>query len=144
MKRLHNTIAHALNELSERADMALGSKKKTTEPLNIEGWREQLLERLVREADVHKWMLLGILLACLLLFVSGLFLLFYHRDNPSAYQLIFGGGSLVSMVAVLNMARLTLIDKVRYNVLIGAVAALPADNVVVLIKSFFNTSLAKK
>ncbi len=150
MKRLHDTIAIALNELGEQIDMSLGSKPAVEESdaieerAKIEDWRERLLERLDHEAGVHKWVFLGILLACATLFAAGLFLLLHHRDNPGSYQLIFGGGSLAGMLAVLNVARRTLVDKAYYDIVLPVLTALPPEHVVSVLKNLKHTKEAKK
>ena len=142
MKRLHGVIANALNELGESIDMSLGSKTKAAELIDIEDWRDRLEERLYREAKVYKGIFLGIHSACLILFFVGLFVLFYYWDNPGIYQLIFGGGSLTAMLAVLNMARLTLIDKAYCDIMIPMISTLPADQVVIVLKNLKNTRFA--
>ncbi len=150
MNGLYDTIAIALNELGDRTDMSLGSKSAGEESspmeksIKIEDWRKRLLERLEREAGVHKWMLLVILLACITLFGVGLFLLLYNRDAPGSYRLIFGGGALAGMLAVLNVARRTLMDKAYYDIALPALTALPPDQVVVVLKNLKNTREAKQ
>lgn len=144
MTRLHETIEHALNELGEPSDIALGSRTKTVDPPPIEAWRERLLKRLEREADLHKKMLLGVVLACLALFATGLFLLVYHRGDPSMYRLVFGGGALAGMIAVLDIARRILIDKAGYDMLLATLLGLPPDQVVAALKNLHYTQQAKK
>lgn len=144
MTRLNETIAQAVRELGESSDIALGSRAAPARADTIEEWRAELLARLKREAEIHKKMLLGILLACLVLFVTGLFLLFYHREDPSMTRLVFGGGALAGMIAVLDIARRVLIDKASYDMLLTVLLVLPPDQAVAAVKNLYYTQEAKK
>jgi hypothetical protein len=135
MTRLHDIISLALDELGDESDISLGRGSDTKQLIRIEEWRTRLFARLEREAHLHKWLLLIIILACLLLFFVGLFILIYYRNSPGIYQLVFGGGALAGMLMVLNTARQALTDKAGYDVLIAILPDLPPDQVVAALKN---------
>lgn len=144
MTRLNETIEEAVRELDGPSDIALGSRAAPAKADTIEKWRAKLLKRLEREAEMHKRMLLGLLLACLILFAIGVLLLFYHRENPSMSRLVFGGGALAGMIAVLDIARRVLIDKASYDMLLTMLLVLPPDQAVAAVKNLYYTQEAKK
>lgn len=144
MTRLNETIAQAVRELGGPSDIALGARAAPAKPDAIEEWRAKLLKRLEREAVMHKKMLLGILLACLVLFAAGLFLLFYHRGDASMSRLVFGGGALAGMIAVIDIARRILIDKAGYDMLLAMLLVLPPEQAVAAVKNLYYSQEAKK
>jgi hypothetical protein len=143
-KKLNETIAQAVRNLGGPSDIALGSRSAPARGDMIEEWQTKLLERLKREAEMHKRMLRVLLFACLVLFAIGLVLLFYHRGDAGMSRIVFGGGALAGMIAVLDIARRVLIDKASYDMLFTMLLVLPPDQAVAAVKNLYYTQEAKK
>ena len=132
--KLHSVLKEALQSIGGLAPVPLGGDDEGSA---TEEWKHKLLERLEKEAAYNKRVFTLLVAMCVVLFVVGLALVVYYLDEPRSIQAILGGGSLLSILAVMTRIQRLMNEKTGVDILLTVVPTLPPKQVVRVVQSLY-------
>lgn len=139
------SIQTYLREIGEVESKKLGDTPSLRAPETLAG-AQSALERSLREDARHTDIIVVVavvLLCCL--FVAGLGLVIYYRDSPERVEVMFGGGTFVSLLGIVAWLRKLWFDKRTMDLLLVLVQSMsPADAAKVLTTFYFGALSLKQ
>jgi hypothetical protein len=145
MSRYVQSVQTYLREIGEVESKKLGDTPTLRAPETLAG-AQSTLERSLREdaRTTDRIVVVAVVLLCCL-FVAGIGLVVYYRNSPEHLEVLFGGGTFVSLLGIVGWLRKLWFDKRTMDLLLVLVQSMsPADAAKVLTAFYFGALSPKR